>query len=1061
MLKRWMAVIIMCALIFPQICYADGSQESTHENGSTPMFTASASDHILLLSYGGILSAWGNNSKGQVGQSGSTVVTEPYYLDKFAELKSVSSGGEFSLALDINGSVWSWGDNSSGQLGRNVEGQTSTHGKISDLSNIVSVCAGEKHALALDQDGNVWSWGDNSYGQLGRAGNSSNVPQRIDGLSHVQMISTKYNHNIAVDNEENVWGWGDNTKEQAGVTNPGTKNNIVTPTKYSHSSELNGTIKQIVVGKYHTAILSETEDTICVYTFGDDAQHQLGINFGIVGQTSTPGPILSLYKPKESNHIYELFAGEYRTILSDRPTTISDISPTILNIWGTGCYYSSNPTQNDYGIVPAYSDNAIDTPVEQQVYHDILAAGNTCTVAYFAKYKGQSSYVEVSGSADTGEKFGDTSNEPVRKYILEPDKEFKTMYLSEYESIPYYTVRVNFVELQSSTFKDENGGMEGSGLTEATYGIWEYVDKHTFKMKRNEIIYSTVHQGVYFHRPAPVPLQLPYQTINENRSVGRNGLAVWNFKIDGFSANSSSDSVMHGEEDGKAVAVDIQGVTIPQAINVFNDSPYPLSDSTKLGLYIYNLPTGITAEDVQSAGSEITLTLKGTSSVDLDYDMPFSICYVYEESGNHTSGVIGDYDKNTIRTAEASVIGFAIIAKENTPETLTISADSSITLGKENGKTLTAVISGGVFNETITPTNWSLSGCQDSVEIDKIERINDNTVRITLKGNSSDVYSSNKQVSVICSGLEYSDSREPIENGYKIVSLQSANAVEFYKRSHSSGGGGSFVLAAPSINIKSGTVVKGTQIILSTSTTNAKIYYTLDGSTPTSSSTLYDNPIIIEKDTTIKYIAVSGSINSNVTTAAYTVRMAKVSFLDGAKNIKFIHGYSDGTFKPDQDITRYEMIESLNKLLSVEKIDHTISFTDVSAEYTVIVSLFANADIIEGYGDNTFRGDKGLSRAEFVKIMATILKLDITDQESTFSDTKGHWADKYITVFSKLGYIKGYDDGTFKPDIEISRAEFVTIINRILNVKSIDLPPKYTDLQANYWAYKDIMTVSQ
>lgn len=123
----------------------------------------------------------------------------------------------------------------------------------------------------------------------------------------------------------------------------------------------------------------------------------------------------------------------------------------------------------------------------------------------------------------------------------------------------------------------------------------------------------------------------------------------------------------------------------------------------------------------------------------------------------------------------------------------------------------------------------------------------------------------------------------------------------------------------------------------------------------------------------------------------------------------------------------------------------------------VSVAYFQSANVIDGFEDGTFKGEQGLTRAEFVKIMINILKLDIKDGKSTFNDMSGYWSEKYIAEFTKLGYLKGYDDGTFKPDMRMTRAEFVAIINRIIKAKTTSVPQVFTDLPSTHWAYNDIM----
>ena len=122
MLKKIVSAIIACSIVISamsgMVAYGDGS--GIYIPGQEePMFTGSASQHMLLLSYGGTVSAWGNNTNGQCGIETPDYISEPNYIefDTDAQIIQVSAGGNFSLALDSDGNVWAWGDNTYKQLG--------------------------------------------------------------------------------------------------------------------------------------------------------------------------------------------------------------------------------------------------------------------------------------------------------------------------------------------------------------------------------------------------------------------------------------------------------------------------------------------------------------------------------------------------------------------------------------------------------------------------------------------------------------------------------------------------------------------------------------------------------------------------------------------------------------------------------------------------------------------------------------------------------------------------------------------------------------------------------
>ncbi|MNI40779.1 Cellulosome-anchoring protein precursor [compost metagenome] len=124
------------------------------------------------------------------------------------------------------------------------------------------------------------------------------------------------------------------------------------------------------------------------------------------------------------------------------------------------------------------------------------------------------------------------------------------------------------------------------------------------------------------------------------------------------------------------------------------------------------------------------------------------------------------------------------------------------------------------------------------------------------------------------------------------------------------------------------------------------------------------------------------------------------------------------------------------------------------------MAFFVSAGIIEGYPDDTFGGERGLTRAEFVVMMSRVLKLDIEGSSATtLSDVAGHWSEKYVNAFTRAGYVDGFPDGTFQPEREISRAQAVVVINRIIGTIQQNLPSVFHDLTSAHWAYEDIMAV--
>lgn len=187
-----------------------------------------------------------------------------------------------------------------------------------------------------------------------------------------------------------------------------------------------------------------------------------------------------------------------------------------------------------------------------------------------------------------------------------------------------------------------------------------------------------------------------------------------------------------------------------------------------------------------------------------------------------------------------------------------------------------------------------------------------------------------------------------------------------------------------------------------------------------------------------------------------------ISVKKNAKDIKFVNGYKDKTFRPNHNIKRAEVLAMLDKITEladdVDKKD--VNFEDMDMWAKESIEKFAQAGIIDGYKDGSIKPNGEMTRAEFSKIIAIVMGLELKDEATELKDIKEHWAEKYINALIKKGYMKGYQDNTFKPNNKITRAEVVTVINRIIGSSTQDYIVKenpFTDIDPSHWAYKDVM----
>jgi hypothetical protein len=180
----------------------------------------------------------------------------------------------------------------------------------------------------------------------------------------------------------------------------------------------------------------------------------------------------------------------------------------------------------------------------------------------------------------------------------------------------------------------------------------------------------------------------------------------------------------------------------------------------------------------------------------------------------------------------------------------------------------------------------------------------------------------------------------------------------------------------------------------------------------------------------------------------------------------YMEGYPDGTFKPDRGISRAEMAMILDRLEAgaAHEAGDSIAFSDVASDHwasSEIRSASARGGLMIGFSDGTFRPEQTITRAEIATIVSRWLGLH-GSAPSAFNDVAGNEAEKEIALALQAGLIEGYPDGSFRPEQLLIRAEAVTLINRILNRGSLEwTTPKWSDVPAAHWAFEDVEEASR
>ena len=178
--------------------------------------------------------------------------------------------------------------------------------------------------------------------------------------------------------------------------------------------------------------------------------------------------------------------------------------------------------------------------------------------------------------------------------------------------------------------------------------------------------------------------------------------------------------------------------------------------------------------------------------------------------------------------------------------------------------------------------------------------------------------------------------------------------------------------------------------------------------------------------------------------------------LNTTDHFAYIVGYGNGEVRPQNNITRAEVATIFFRLLTDDVRDENLTktnrYSDVAATswYNTAVSTLSSMGIITGYPDGTFRPNAAITRAEFAAIAARF-DHDGDKTAAKFSDIATHWAKDEISIAYNNGWITGYPNGTFGPQRDITRAETMTLVNRVLNRQ----PETEDDLLPNMTVWTD------
>ena len=199
-----------------------------------------------------------------------------------------------------------------------------------------------------------------------------------------------------------------------------------------------------------------------------------------------------------------------------------------------------------------------------------------------------------------------------------------------------------------------------------------------------------------------------------------------------------------------------------------------------------------------------------------------------------------------------------------------------------------------------------------------------------------------------------------------------------------------------------------------------------------------------------------------ITKLDQVVETARVERIESLLSEGYMSGTPDNKFMPNNKITRAEIAAMLDRLVDEEatKLDNTADIKE-GAWYTDSMKKIVSLGYIQRNADGTFTPDKAFTRAEFAFVLAKLKKLP-AGTKAIKDVPADHWAAEAIMACAEAGIIVGYQDGTFRPEKEITRAEAVAMMSRAFGISSkVENKKPFVDVPTTHWAYDVIMTSSK
>ena len=294
-----------------------------------------------------------------------------------------------------------------------------------------------------------------------------------------------------------------------------------------------------------------------------------------------------------------------------------------------------------------------------------------------------------------------------------------------------------------------------------------------------------------------------------------------------------------------------------------------------------------------------------------------------------------------------------------------------------------------------------------------------------------------KGVSVTIKGKSTEKTSSTNANGKVTLPVKTSSGG--FSSGGSSGGGGGYISSYSTVNVKVTDKDGKTVSVTKSVDSKGNVTVTLPTGKVIDSENYYTVTVTDSKGAAKVDTTVTLKDRKNGTATGTTDKNGMLT-LPATEHKAYIVGYDDGTFKPDSNMSRAEAAAIFARLIAEAKgetISGKSSFVDVSSKewYSSYIGYLEKYNVINGYNDGTFKPDASVTRAEFVAM--TVRYYDLFNDVNKAGDTvkytdvsNSYWAYSDIAFAKNIGWLNGYSDGSFRGDNDITRAEVVTVVNR-------------------------------